>query len=265
LYNNYQVALAPAFSLLLMKIRPNVPIAVQAANMLRERLRQDFADGGRLPGEHEIAAELGISRGTVRQALNILEQEGVVLRQQGSGTYANPHALQINTRVDAAYEFTQLIEASGFESAVHTVEVSRTQATPELAARLALEPGAPLLYIRKVFSASGQRAIYVAENVPISLIREPYDDSELTNPIFEFISQRCHARVRYIISGIIPTVVDSELAQLLDISAGSAALCFDEVFYNSRNKPLGQASVYFRDPLIRFHALRRMTHPSEDR
>jgi GntR family transcriptional regulator len=248
-----------------MRIRPNIPIAVQAANMLRERLRQDFADGGRLPGEHEIASELGISRGTVRQALAILEQEGVVLRQQGSGTYANPHALHINSRVDAAYEFTQLIEASGFESAVHTVEVSRSVASPELAARLDIEPGAPLLYIRKVFSASGQRAIYVAEHVPVSLVRERYEDSELSNPIFEFISQRCHARVRYIVSAIVPAVADAELSQLLDIDVGSALLCFDEVFYSSRNKPLGQASVHFRHPLIRFHALRRMTHPSAGR
>lgn len=245
-----------------MKIRPNVPIAVQAANMLRERLRQDFADGGRLPGEHEIADEMGISRGTVRQALAILEQEGVILRQQGSGTFANPHALQINARVDAAYEFTQLIEASGFESAVDTVEARRDAAPPELGARLGIEAGDPILFIRKVFSASGQRAIYVTENVPIRLIREPYDEAELRNPIFDFINQRCHTRVRYIISGIIPTVANEELAHLLDIQAGSAVLCFDEVFYNMRNKPLGQASVYFRDPLIRFHALRRMTHPS---
>ena len=52
-----------------IRTRPNVPIAIQVANRLRGQLRRDFAGGGRLPSEILIAAELGVSRGTVRQAL----------------------------------------------------------------------------------------------------------------------------------------------------------------------------------------------------
>ena len=99
-----------------MRIKPNVPMAVQAAELLRNRLRRDYVNGGRLPGENVIASELGVSRGTVRQALAILEREGVILRQQGTGTFANPNVLGINAGVDMAYEFTQLIEAASSAS-----------------------------------------------------------------------------------------------------------------------------------------------------
>lgn len=242
-----------------MRIKPNVPMAVQAAELLRQRLRKDYVDGGRLPGENVIASELGVSRGTVRQALAILEREGVILRQQGTGTFANPNVLRINARVDMAYEFTQLIEASGFEAAIDTVEVRRETATPEFSQRLGLPEGAPILTIRKIFLASGQRAIYVIEQLPIQIIQEQYDEAELTHPIFDFLRDRCHQRVDYIVSEITPYVADVELGQLLGIQSGQAVLKFTEVFYSSTNSALVLATVHFRDPLIRFHALRQLT------
>lgn len=53
----------------------------------REILRGDFAGGQRLPGENEMAQAYGMSRQTVRQALSLLEQERLIERRQGSGTY----------------------------------------------------------------------------------------------------------------------------------------------------------------------------------
>lgn len=242
-----------------MRIKPNVPMAVQAAELLRNRLRRDYVNGGRLPGENVIASELGVSRGTIRQALAILEREGVILRQQGTGTFANPNVLGINARVDMAYEFTQLIEAAGFEAAIDTVEVRREAASADLAQRLGLTTGDPVLTIHKIFLASGQRAIYVVEQLPTALVQSEYAESELTHPIFDFLDQRCHQRVDYIVSEIVPCVADQGLAEYLGIEPGQPILKFSEVFYSTSNAPLVLATVYFRDPLIRFHALRQLT------
>ena len=83
-------------------------MAIQVANHLRRQLRLEYAEGGRLPSENEMAAELGVSRGTVRQALAILQQEGFISRHQGLGTFANPKVLGITARIDFAYEFSEL-------------------------------------------------------------------------------------------------------------------------------------------------------------
>ncbi len=240
------------------RIRPNVPMSVRAANILRRRLRQEYANGGRLPGENEIAVELGISRGTVRQALAILQQEGVITRQQGSGTYANPRVLGIPARVDFAYEFGQLIESSGLKAEIRPLEVSLGMADADAARRLSVVEGAPVLVVRKVFLADGQPAIYGHELLPIELVQEPYERAELERPIFRFIEQRCHTHVDYILSELIPALVPAEVAPLLDVPPGSPLLQFVEVMYSPRNQPLVLASIFFRDPLIRFHALRKL-------
>ncbi len=240
------------------RIRPNVPMSVRAANILRRRLRQEYANGGRLPGEHEIAVELGVSRGTVRQALAILQQEGVITRQQGSGTYANPRVLGIPARVDFAYEFGQLIESSGFKAEIRPLEVSLGVADADAARRLSIETGAPVLVVRKVFLADGQPAIYGHELLPTHLIQDAYEFAELERPIFRFIEQRCQTSVDYILSELVPTLASAVVAPLLDVPAGSPLLQFVEVMYSPRNQPLVLASIFFRDPLIRFHALRKL-------
>ena len=240
------------------RIRPNVPMAVRAANTVRRWLREDYAAGGRLPGENEIAVQLGISRGTVRQALAILQQEGVITRQQGSGTYANPRVLGIPARVDFAYEFGQLIELSGLTATIRTLEVRSDHAEADTARRLSLDEGAPTLALRKLFLADGQPAIYVREVLPVALIQEAYAPEELEATIFRFIERRCHTQVDYILSELVPTVAAADVAELLAVPPGSPQLQFVEVFYNQRNQPLVLAVIDFRDPLIRFHALRKM-------
>lgn len=242
-----------------MRIKPNVPIANQAAQILRRRLREEYASGGRLPGENLIAEELGVSRGTVRQALAILEQEGVIYRQQGSGTYANPHVLRIDLRIDTAYEFKQLIESAGFDASIKTIDVKRNAASEDVAGRLGIEPGAEMVTNRKLFMADGQPAIFVVETVPASVIREPFDDREFDRPIFEFFERRCHAQIDYIISEIIPQAADAAVARLLKVSRGQPMLQFIEIFFNSANEPVGVATVYYNDAFLRFHVLRKMS------
>lgn len=234
-------------------------MANQAAHILRRRLRQEYANGGRLPGENVIAEELGVSRGTVRQALAILEHEGVIYRQQGSGTFANPHVLRIDLRVDTAYEFSELIESAGFDASIETLDIKREPASPETARKLNIAPQSVMVTDRKIFRADGQPAIYVIETVPLSITQEPFDDQELAQPIFEFFSKRCHAPVDYIVSEIIPSLADATVAQLLKIASGQPLLQFIEVFYGAANEPLGIATIFYNDAYLRFHALRKMS------
>jgi DNA-binding GntR family transcriptional regulator len=97
------------------------------------------------------------------------------------------------------------------------------------------------------------------ERIPVALIREAYDDNELHNPIFTFLQERCQVEVDYILSAIIPSLVEGDLVARLGVAAGQTCLQFNEVFYSPSNQPLAQATVFFRDPIIRFHALRKMS------
>jgi len=67
-------------------------LAHKAAARLRDEIRKGtYAVGQRLCDEHSLANKLGVSRGTLRQALKILDNERLIIRQQGRGTFVtNP-------------------------------------------------------------------------------------------------------------------------------------------------------------------------------
>jgi GntR family transcriptional regulator len=242
-----------------IRVRANVPVAITVANSLRGRLRREFANGGQLPSEHLLAAELGVSRGTLRQGLAILQHEGLITRKQGSGTFAKPDVEGIPARIDFAYEFTELIRAAGYEPEVRALEIGPAQAGPEAVHRLDIKLGDPMLRVRKLFRASGTPAIYVDEVLPTSVIADDYDPEELKRPIWHFLDRRCNHPIKYVLSELLPALADDELAELLAVRPGSALLKFIEVFYDAKNAPMVLAYIYFNASLFRFHALRKVS------
>jgi DNA-binding GntR family transcriptional regulator len=61
-----------------------------------------------------------------------------------------------------------------------------------------------------------------------------------------------------VLSEIVPSLAEGEAAEILEVPSGSAQLKFVEVFFDAKNQPLVLATVMFREPLIRFHALRKI-------
>ena len=106
-----------------------LPKAIQVSEMLiREIAAGRYPDGTRLPTEREMAQSLGIAVGTLRRALSILEDRGLLRRVQGSGNY-----VQAQAEVESVYEFfrLELLQGGGLPTA-DVLEVQRLTKDPTL-------------------------------------------------------------------------------------------------------------------------------------
>ncbi|MFW6063567.1 MAG: GntR family transcriptional regulator [Chloroflexota bacterium] len=230
-------------------------LAVQIARLLRKQLQRDDFNEERLPSEPELASQFQVSRGTVRQALVILEREGIVFRRHGSGTYVNEYVLRIEARAETAFEFSELLRRSGFDPTIKVLE-AREIVHDDLAEKLEIPLGTPCLTIRKLFLANGEPAIYNTDIIPRTLNYGEYTDDELHTSIFEFMEEKCGQEIVQMLSEIIPTVVDDELATLLHMEPGAPLLQFDEVHQNKLYKPVFFSRNYYRRQFVRFSVLR---------
>lgn len=231
-------------------------LAIQVADRLRKRLRSEYSTGGQLPSEPKLASAFGVSRGTVRQALTILEREGIIFRRQGSGTYANKYVLRIQARAEKAHEFSDLLGLAGFTPGIELIAVE-TQPLPEdIAARMD-QPVTQALMVHKLFLADGSPAIYCLDVIPEALICNAYEDGELNQPIFDFLEKHCRQSVTQVLAEIIPAAADTTLAERLNITPGQSLLRFDEVGFNQANQPILFSRVYYNDRFIRFSILRK--------
>lgn len=229
----------------------------QAKAYIKQRILDgDFA-GDRIPAEMDLAAELGVSRTTIRDALSRLENEGVVYRRQGSGTFVNEPGLQIKTRLEEIWSYEAVLEAHGYTPATRILEVSTAPASAEIANSLHIEPGAPMITVRKLFLENEKPVILVVNQVPAAKITTPHQPDDWKQPVFEFLAAFARENLIYYLSEIMPLVASEELARVLDVQPGTALLSFAEVGYNDENHPILLTHSYIRDDLLRLRLIRR--------
>jgi len=84
-----------------------------------DRLKSDieagiFKENEKLPSEFELSKSLGVSRATLREALRLLEEENVIVRRHGVGTFVNPKPL-FTSGIEHLSSISSMIEAAGME------------------------------------------------------------------------------------------------------------------------------------------------------
>src|SRR5438046_5502192 len=107
-----------------------------------------FAAGEKLPGETEIAETYRVNRHTVRRALAMLAERGLVRAERGSGTYVEIRRLAYPLR--SRTRFSEIVGAGGREPRGQFIDAAEEEATRELARELGLKTGAPLIRIESV-------------------------------------------------------------------------------------------------------------------
>jgi GntR family transcriptional regulator len=116
--------------------------------------------GDRLPPEHEVARMLGISRGTLRTALQRLESTGEIVRRQGSGTFVGrvvvPH--QLDERLERLETYSSLAKRRGVKLTANELRIEQRPVGPEVGELLGLDPSTQVPTIFRVLHADGQPA-----------------------------------------------------------------------------------------------------------
>ncbi len=230
----------------------------QAKSHIKQLILADAFVDGRIPSETDLAAELGVSRTTIRDALSRLEIEGVIYRKQGAGTFINPAGLQIKSRLDEIWSYEAMLGAHGYTPSTKILNISTQPASEEIAAELNLPTGAPLLVIKKTFLADMQPVILAYNYIPISLITQTYGEADFLKPIYEFLWANGQ-HLAYYITEIVPLLTTTEIAQILHIRANLPLISFAEVGYNDNNEPIIKSTSCFRDDLLRLRLIRRQT------
>jgi GntR family transcriptional regulator len=229
----------------------------QAKSLIKERILTNQFEGDRIPSETDLAAELGVSRTTIRDALSRLEIEGVIYRKQGSGTFVNRPGLRIKSRLEEIWSYEAVLEAHGYSPSNQILGLKIVPADPDVAADLARPAGEPMLMVEKLFLEDQEPVILTRNFIPQETIVEPYIEDDLRRPVFEFLAQFCQRHLNYYLSDIVPVIATGRLAGRLHLPDPTALLSLEEIGYDDNNEPVIKAYSYFRDDLIRLRLIRR--------
>ena len=217
-----------------------------------------FNDTGKLPSEEKLARTLGVSRSVIRDVLILFETEGFITRRRGIGTVINEHVLNVASRLDLEKEFLELIAEGGYTPKIFYVHIFHEQAGEEACKKLQLEKGEEIFVVERLITADNIPAIHCVDHFSKNLIVDHnYDEEELKEPIFNFLSNRCNVEIFYNLTEVVPLCVEQGMAEIMSITPGEPILYFDEVGYDIEQKPVLWSKEHHRDGLLRYSFLRK--------
>ncbi|MEW5865589.1 MAG: GntR family transcriptional regulator [Bacillota bacterium] len=225
--------------------------------LLKEITSGSIEKNGKLPSETELAAMAGVSRGTIGRVLSMMEQDGLVTRKHGLGTFVHPKTALMSSRIDYTEEFTRLIANNGYTPGIEYIGAQETLPEPRVARYLSLRPGETVLEIKKAFLADGMPIIWCNNIVPQKSVREPYEQDELKRPVYEFLEARCHKQVAYEVVEIVPVLAGMEVGAHLRCDPNTPCLLIEALSFDAQNDPVMFSYQYFREDKIRFKAVRK--------
>lgn len=193
---------------------------------LADRMREAFRgglwrDGQALPSEADLCALHGVSRTTVRAALNVLETEGLVRRQQGSGTFFRDGG--IRKHLGSLVDFNTEAEAAGRRPRTRVLSlVHRPAGLHELAAFGSQLAAEGILEIRRLRFLDAQPAVLQTSFLACALAG-PIEGRELEDAsLYRLLAERRGIEVAEIEETLEPVSIDVQDAAALDIAPGTA-------------------------------------------
>jgi GntR family transcriptional regulator len=181
--------------------------------------------GAVLPGELDLAAQLGLSRHTVRHALGVLTNEGLLRRERGRGTtVVSPSATRVYERsLSTFYAFAWEVRARGAEQRSLIMERKVIPAEGLLRERLAVDAGTEIERIVRVRSADGDPLVLETAYLPRALTAGLSAEVLEHESIYDALEELHALRIVRARESIRPIVLNRSVARLLRASVGAPA------------------------------------------
>ena len=144
----------------------------------------------KLPTEDEFSDILGVSRVTIRTALNELASDGIIFRKQGRGTFINPQAVTMKVQFNPVVLFKEMIMQSGYTPSVDILGYEEIRPDKETAGKLGINENDNIIMAKKVFYADKKPCVYCEDYFSKEIFRKDSDLVYLKDykeSIFDFI------------------------------------------------------------------------------
>ena len=231
--------------MLLIDKKSPVPYYDQLAELLRHEIGQRLAQGEayQLPSENELAEQHGISRQTVRHALDELERDGWIYRQKGVGSFA------VTRRVEQ--ELTSLVSTSeamrqrGWRLETRILSVTQIVPAPYVAAALELGQEDPVYEVQRLRMADGGPLSIQTNYLPVALCPR-LEENDLSSSLYRLIETRYGLRLWTGKETLRARGATNHEAHLLDIKEGAPVMHTERITYAANGLPVEYLDAVWR-------------------
>lgn len=219
-------------------------------------LNGELKEGEKLPSEIEFSRTLGVSRATLREAFRILEEEGLIKRYHGVGTFVSKIPF-IKSGMEELASITKLIERQGMKPGTTDVVIKKVRPSEKEAAMMGISQEEEIYRVERVRTADGVPVLFCIDRIPARFVKGEFKLEK--ESLFDYLQEDLGIYISYAVSDILP--VEAKVAGVhkkLNMKSRSAVvLLLEQLHYDENDNPIFYSSNFFSPEKFRFYIVRR--------
>ncbi|WP_372635113.1 GntR family transcriptional regulator [Fodinibius sp.] len=244
-------------------LKEGIPRHIQISEWLRSRINDGrYEADEKLPSENELCDKFDVSRVTVRRALQTLENEDLIYRCQGLGSFVTDH--RSHHSFSTLNDFSEELAESGMKASSEVVSFTQTDIADqhEILSSLEMQNKSLAVEIERIRLGDGQPVAYDITWLPIfyGQLIENYDLRHQT--IFNILEEEFDIPIERGGYRIEAALANEKLATRLQINIHAPVLLITRLSYTVGDKPVYYQRRYYRNDKIVFEMMADRTSSS---
>ncbi|MDX9992498.1 MAG: GntR family transcriptional regulator [Anaerolineales bacterium] len=229
-----------------------------------QRLQADLAEliakakpGMRLPSEPDLAADLGVSRATLREAMRTFETQGLIRRRQGAGTFVVGQPPVMEGGLEILESMLTLARRTNLDVGPGPALIEQVQADEIHASALEIPLKTRLVRVTRTMRADSRPVAYLIDTLPEDVLHPEELTSKFSGSVLDYLLQRGDP-LSISRTEITASNATAEVAKMLEIQRGDVLLQFSAKLVTFSGKVVDYSQSYFVPGYFKFHIVRKV-------
>ena len=205
-----------------------LPAYLQIHDQIKKEIDEEvWQIGQRLPSERDLAETFQVSRMTLRQAITLLVEEGVLERRVGSGTFGA--STRVQEKMRGTTSFTEIMKSQGKTPSSQLISYRRTLPSKQEVEKLGINKTENIIRMERVRYADKLPVVYEVASIPEKFIKN-FNKEEITSHFFQTLQEHGY-KIGKSQQTIYARLAKEKIAHYLEIPRGHAILALTQVSY----------------------------------
>lgn len=209
-----------------------------------------FEDGDKFPSDNELVSRYSVSRGTIREAIRLLFQQGLLVRQQGKGTFVTKNKMEQDAK--RLMGFTELMKTYGITPSAVIIEKNVKFPNPHVKNVLHLSDEQKIVKIKRLRFGNNEPLIIERSYFVHNLFKEIEKEDFENDSIYRILYEKTNIRLGEAKQSIEAITLISDDAKLLKIPTGSPALLLKRIIKTTKDEYFQYSEDIYRTDKLNF-------------
>ena len=210
-----------------------------------------------LPSELVLMEMLGVSRHTVREALVLLEQDKLIYKIQGKGTFVNKLPMKIESGLEKLESISEIIKSFGSKPGGKCLKVEDRLPTKQMMEKLKINEDEIVTTITRIKTADEKVAVFCVDTIPKHFLLEHAPSFKENISMFKLLRDKYNIEIEYAVAEIIPTFPTAEMIETLAVERQELFLLLKQIHYDTLGIPIIYYMDYFSPECFKFKVNRK--------